>query len=92
MIDGGDFRVMFDTAYGVRVTRREDRSMLAVESEEPLLAGGYSAGELIVSPQAVSSLLRELERDPPSSLTGIVWFRLPVVGDIRAWSPRPGER
>jgi hypothetical protein len=80
------FRVALP-AYGVRVTRREDGSMLAVESEEPLLAGGYSASELIVSPDSVSTLLRELERDPPASLTGIAWFRLPVAGDIRAWSP-----
>ncbi len=80
------FRVALP-AYGVRVTRREDGSMLAVESEEPLLAGGYSSSELVVSPEAVSALLRELERNPPASLTGIVWFRLPVAGDIRAWSP-----
>jgi hypothetical protein len=80
------FRVALP-AYGVRVTWRNDGSMLAVESEEPLLAGGYSASELIVSPQAVSTVLRELERDPPASLAGIVWFRLPVAGDIRAWSP-----
>jgi len=80
------FRVALP-AYGVRVTRREDGSMLAVESEEPLLAGGYSSSELVVSPEAVSALLRELERNPLASLTGIVWFRLPVAGDIRAWSP-----
>ena len=80
------FRVALP-AYGVRVTWRNDGSMLAVESEEPLLAGGYSASELIVSPEAVSTLLRDLERDPPASLAGIVWFRLPVAGDIRAWSP-----
>jgi hypothetical protein len=80
------FRVALP-AYGVRVTWRNDGSMLAVESEEPLLAGGYSSSELIVSPEAVSTLLRELERDPPASLTGIAWFRLPVAGDIRAWSP-----
>ena len=80
------FRVALP-AYGVRVTWRKDGSMLAVESEEPLLAGGYSASELIVSPQAVSTLLREFEQNPPASLTGIVWFRLPVAGDIRAWSP-----
>jgi hypothetical protein len=80
------FRVALP-AYGVRVTWREDGSMLAVESEEPLLAGGDSASELIVSPQEVSKLLRELELDPPASLAGIVWFRLPVAGDVRAWSP-----
>jgi Protein of unknown function (DUF3142) len=81
------FRVALP-AYGVRVTRREDGSMLAVESEEPLLAGGYSSSELVVSPEDVSALLRDLERNPPTSLIGIVWFRLPVAGDIRAWSPK----
>ena len=80
------FRVALP-AYGVRVTRRQDGSLLAVESEEPLLAGGYSATELVVSPEDVSALLRDLERDPPASLAGIVWFRLPVAGDVRAWSP-----
>jgi Protein of unknown function (DUF3142) len=80
------FRVALP-AYGVRVTRRRDGSLLAVESEEPLLAGGYSASEMIVSPEDVSALLRDLERDPPATLSGIVWFRLPVAGDIRAWSP-----
>jgi hypothetical protein len=80
------FRVALP-AYGVRVTWRGDGSMLAVESEEPLLAGGYSSSEMIVSPEAVSAFLRELERDAPTSLTGVVWFRLPVAGDIRAWSP-----
>jgi hypothetical protein len=79
------FRVALP-AYGVRVTRREDGSMLAVESEEPLLAGGYSASELVASPEDVSALLRDLERDPSASLLGIVWFRLPVAGDVRAWS------
>ena len=38
------FRVALP-AYGVRVTRHEDGSMLAVESEEPILAGGYSSSK-----------------------------------------------
>jgi hypothetical protein len=80
------FRVALP-AYGVRVTWRGDGNMLAVESEEPLLAGGYSASELVVSPEKVSGLLRDLERDAPATLAGIVWFRLPAVGDVRAWSP-----
>src|ERR1700723_1520359 len=63
------FRVALP-AYGVRVTRREDGSMLAVESEEPLLAGGYSSSELVVSPEDVSALLRDLERNPPATLSG----------------------
>ncbi|HTY55354.1 MAG TPA: DUF3142 domain-containing protein, partial [Candidatus Binataceae bacterium] len=80
------FRVALPT-YGLRVSRREDGSVLAIESERPLLAGGYSASELIASPEEVSRLIRELEWDAPASLVGIVWFRLPVSGDVRAWSP-----
>jgi len=73
--------------YGVRVSRRADGSILAVESEEPLFAGGYSASELMALPEDVSALLGDLQRHAPASLLGIVWFRLPVAGDIRAWSP-----
>ncbi|MGH7812878.1 MAG: DUF3142 domain-containing protein [Candidatus Binataceae bacterium] len=46
--------------YGVRVDWREDGRMLAVEGERPLLAGGYSATEMIVSPEIVSGFLHDL--------------------------------
>lgn len=74
-------------AYGVRVSWRRDGSMLAVEGEDELLAGGSSADEMIVSPEDVAKLVDELKSDPPAGLAGIVWFRLPVAGDVRAWSP-----
>ncbi|HVN63717.1 MAG TPA: DUF3142 domain-containing protein [Candidatus Binataceae bacterium] len=79
------FRVALPN-YGVRVSWREDGSMLSVEGERPLLAGGSSATEMTVPPKDVAALLKSLEDDPPPSLAGFVWFRLPVPGDIREWS------
>jgi Protein of unknown function (DUF3142) len=79
------FRVALP-AYGSRVTWREDGSILTVESEMPLLAGGDSALELMASPQEVAALVRELQDDSPANLVGIAWFRLPTNGDRRAWS------
>lgn len=79
------FRVALPT-YGSRVIWREDGSLLAVESEAPRLAGGASAAELTAAPTEVAALLRGLERDPPATLAGIVWFPLPTVQDRRAWS------
>jgi len=80
------FRVALP-AYGVRVSWRGDGRLLAVEGEDQLLAGGASASEMIVSPEDVARLLQELQSDRPAGLDGIVWFRLPVAGDVRAWSP-----
>lgn len=79
------FRVALPT-YGSRVSWTRDGSVLAVESEMSLLAGGDTASELIASPKAVSDLVRDLKTNPPSRLAGLVWFRLPTVSDRRAWS------
>jgi hypothetical protein len=79
------FRVALP-AYGSRVSWRADGSILAIDSEAPRLAGGYAAAELIAPPRDVARLLRRLERDPPPGLVGVVWFRLPMAADRRAWS------
>ena len=79
------FRVALP-AYGSRVSWREDGSLLAIEGEMPLLAGGSSAIELMASPKDVAALVRELQDDSPANLLGIVWFRLPTKDDRRAWS------
>jgi hypothetical protein len=73
-------------AYGVRVSWRGDGRMLTVEGENQLLVGGAWADEMIVSPEDVAKFLEELQVDRPAGLAGIIWFRLPVSGDIRAWS------
>ena len=66
-------------AYGVALT-----SDGQVESETPLRQGG-PRHELRADPVQVSELLNELRADPPEHLSGILWFRLPLVGDRRAW-------
>ncbi|MTJ94001.1 MAG: DUF3142 domain-containing protein [Desulfovibrio sp.] len=79
------FRVALP-AYGVRIAQHEEGTVLSVESEVPLLAGGASFTEMTVDPGQVSLLLRELDRHRPNHLTGIVWFRLPITSDRRSWS------
>jgi hypothetical protein len=79
------FRVALP-AYGSRVSWRTDGTLVAIEAEMPLLAGGDSATELMASPQEVAALVRDLRDDPPAGLIGIAWFRLPTSDDRRAWS------
>jgi hypothetical protein len=78
------FRVSLPN-YGVRVSRVESERYL-IESESPLLASGSSPLELVADPGAVSQFVRDLGRLTPRKLSGIVWFRLPTVGDRRIWS------
>jgi len=67
-------------AYGVAVigTSRQ------VESEAPLDTG-RSRRELLADPQQVANLLTTLHERRPENLRGIIWFRLPLPGDRRAW-------
>jgi len=41
--------------------------------------------ELNADPLAVARLLRDLERAHPAKFQGVLWFRLPLPGDRRAW-------
>jgi hypothetical protein len=56
-----------------------------VESEVTLERGGKRR-ELLADPQQLSRLGSELRNDPPAHLAGLIWFRLPLVSDRRAWS------
>jgi hypothetical protein len=78
------FRVSLPT-YGARVGHVPGTGYL-VEGEVPLLASGLAPIELVADPGAVSGFVRDLARRAPARLSGIVWFRLPVAGDRRAWS------
>jgi hypothetical protein len=71
-------------AYGAGLVHAGDGS-LRVESETPLPIIGERI-ELRVDPVMVSAFLRALERDRPPGVLGVVWFRLPLNGDRRAWS------
>jgi hypothetical protein len=73
--------------YGARIVRSDDGRILAIESEEPRLAGGDQATEILARPADVARLLGDLARTPPSHFAGIVWFRLPTEDDARTWSP-----
>jgi hypothetical protein len=65
-------------AYGVALVNGR------VESESPLAIAGPRR-ELQADPQQLADLLAELRRDRPKHLTGVIWFRLPLAGDRRAW-------
>lgn len=41
--------------------------------------------ELNADPLAAAKLLRDLERAHPANFQGVLWFRLPLPGDRRAW-------
>ncbi|WP_325918760.1 DUF3142 domain-containing protein [Pseudomonas frederiksbergensis] len=71
-------------AYGVALLTPENGAPV-VESEVPIDRGGERR-ELLADPQQVAGLTAKLRADPPVQLAGIIWFRLPLAGDRRAWS------
>lgn len=72
--------------YGSRVSFDEKGRIVAVQSEGPAVPQDGPSRELYVPPKAMVDFLRDLERNPPGNLQGIVWFRLPVATDRRCWS------
>jgi hypothetical protein len=77
------FRVALP-AYGMGLVGFDPQGAL-VESETSLrVAGGVQ--ELTVAPQQVVDFLQQLSRLSPAHLRGIIWFRLPLADDRRAWS------
>lgn len=80
------FRVALP-AYATRVTQDADGRILAIESDAATMpVFDEDARELVVDPRRVAVVLRRLREAPPASLAGIVWFRLPLASDRRAWS------
>lgn len=71
-------------AYGVALLTPENGAPV-VESEVPIDRGGERR-ELLADPRQVADLTAKLRVDPPGHLAGIIWFRLPLAGDRRAWS------
>ncbi|HLD65471.1 MAG TPA: DUF3142 domain-containing protein, partial [Pseudomonas sp.] len=70
-------------AYGVALIDNA-RGAPLVEGEASLNTGAPRR-ELRVDPQQVAALLKELRDAPPPHLGGLIWFRLPLEGDRRAW-------
>ncbi len=71
-------------AYGVALLPGASGAPV-VESEVPLEQGGERR-ELLADPLQLRTLATDLRADPPAHLAGLIWFRLPLAGDRRAWS------
>ena len=71
-------------AYGVALLP-DDGGAPLVESEVSLERGGKRR-ELLADPLQLSQLGKALRNDPPAHLAGLIWFRLPLANDRRAWS------
>ncbi|MBC7751851.1 MAG: DUF3142 domain-containing protein [Candidatus Saccharibacteria bacterium] len=56
-----------------------------VESEVRLPFAGQKQ-EIRVDPQQVAQFMKIIQHKRNSKLRGFVWFRLPLVDDVRAWS------
>jgi len=67
-------------AYGIALTTDEQ-----VESEVTLPVSG-PRHEIRVDPVVVAQLIQQLEQLAYPTLQGILWFRLPLASDQRAWS------
>lgn len=80
------FRVALP-AYATRVTQSADGRILAIESDAATMPMfDETARELVADPRRVAVVLRRLHDAPPPRFDGIVWFRLPLASDRRAWS------
>lgn len=77
------FRVALP-AYGSALVVDAEGHTIGVESEAALAEPGARM-EMFSDPRTVAGLLRDLEHARPPNLRGIVWFRLPLPGDRRAW-------
>lgn len=71
-------------AYGIALLPGDGGAPI-VESEVPLERVGQRR-ELLADPQQLSKLASQLRAEPPPHLAGLIWFRLPLKGDRRAWS------
>ncbi|CAI1895087.1 Protein of uncharacterised function (DUF3142) [Serratia proteamaculans] len=77
------FRVALP-AYGMGLVGFDTQGA-QVESEASLRVAGTSR-ELTVAPQQVADFLHQLNTQATPHLRGIIWFRLPLADDRRAWS------
>ncbi|KPU61088.1 hypothetical protein AN403_5209 [Pseudomonas fluorescens] len=71
-------------AYGVALLPSAGGAPV-VESEVTVEREGLRR-ELLADPQSLRTLGAELRVDPPKHLAGLIWFRLPLANDRRAWS------
>jgi len=72
-------------AYGARIVRDANGGLQAASAER-VQADPRPGSELIVAPADVAAFLQRLRLENADQVAGIVWFRLPLPGDLRAWS------
>jgi Protein of unknown function (DUF3142) len=75
-------------AYGAKLVLNERDQVIGVEHEMELSGSVSRSVELKATPQSVRTLLDALQSRPVANLQTIVWFRLPLPGDQRAWHPK----
>ncbi|RON05697.1 hypothetical protein BK659_21580 [Pseudomonas brassicacearum] len=71
-------------AYGIALLPGDGGAPM-VESEVPIERTGQRR-ELLADPLQLSKLANQLRAEPPAHLAGLIWFRLPLKGERRAWS------
>ncbi len=59
---------------------------LAAEGPTPAWPPGTRVEQLRADPAAMAGLVSALERAPPPSLQGVLWYRLPVATDRLNWA------
>ncbi len=77
------FRVALP-AYGMGLVGHDNQGP-KLESESSLRVAGATQ-ELTVAPQTIADFLHRLAQRRIAHLQGIIWFRLPLASDRRAWS------
>ncbi|MFA6288847.1 MAG: DUF3142 domain-containing protein [Opitutaceae bacterium] len=81
------FRIALPT-YGYRLAFDSYGRFFALSAEGP--APDWPAGtitrELSADPSSLAALVAEITHNHPSTLTGILWYRLPIAGDRLNWT------
>ena len=80
------FRVALPT-YGYRLAYGPDGTFLGASAEGPLpeYRTGTVLRDLEADPAAMASLVARWTTDRPTTMQGLIWYRLPVTGDQSNW-------
>ena len=85
---GVPFRVALPTySYVAGFTAAGALLGLSAEGPTPTWPAGTRLSTLRPDPVALAALVRGWQSQRPPHLTGIIWYRLPVVGDALNWRP-----
>lgn len=71
--------------YGSRILQNAKGALLGIESEQIANLPPENGREIFSSPGELAGFVDALTKRPHPLLRGIVWFRLPVDSDTRAW-------